>query len=362
MFVDHVKISVQSGNGGAGCVSFRREKFIPKGGPDGGDGGHGGHVTLVAESGLSTLSELRYKKHYNADNGARGGGGQCTGRSGDELLVRVPVGTVVHDAESGAILADLTEEGQRWVSARGGKGGLGNQHFATSRRQTPRYAQPGMPGEGRELALELRLLADVGLVGLPNAGKSTLISVISAARPKVADYPFTTLIPNLGVVNWGNFDAFVMADIPGLITGASQGKGLGDQFLRHVERTRILLFMADVTGLTEETPDQALDTLREELKAYDPALMERPFAVAATKMDAADPDALALARDWAESHGVRFFEISAVAGTGIDPLVTFLGQAVHDAKARQPHGPGTTPVAPAETERYRQIWGEEGSS
>ncbi|MFQ5508075.1 MAG: GTPase ObgE [Leptospirillia bacterium] len=339
MFVDQVTIFVQSGHGGKGCVSFRRERFIPKGGPDGGDGGRGGDVVLVATQGPTTLAEFRYRKRYIAKNGGDGSGKQCSGKASDNLEVKVPVGTSIWNDETGELLADLVEDGQRFVAATGGKGGLGNQHFASSTRQAPRYAQPGLPGEELWLRMELKLLADVGLVGLPNAGKSTLISRMSAARPKVADYPFTTLVPNLGVVTWGDYHSFVMADIPGLIEGAHDGKGLGHTFLRHVERTRYLLFMVDVTGMTEMAPAQTLDVLSRELAAYDANLAKRPFAVVATKMDAADPEALADAEDWAKQRGLPLWRISAVTGDGIDALTHHLGEQVERLKLEAPAGP-----------------------
>jgi GTP-binding protein len=368
MFVDQVTIFVQSGDGGRGCVSFRREKYVPRGGPDGGDGGRGGDVVLVAERGLSTLAELRYRKRYVAAKGADGAGARKTGHSEPPLEVRVPAGTAVWDQDTGEQIADLTQDGQRLVVAQGGKGGLGNQHFATPTRQAPRYAQPGLPGESRWLRLELKLLADVGLVGFPNAGKSTLISRVSSAHPKVADYPFTTLIPHLGVVNWGDYRAFVLADIPGLIEGAHAGKGLGDRFLRHVERTRYLVLMADVTALAEPVPPEALTVLRRELAAHQPDLSGRPFCVAATKLDAADPDALAAARAWADAHGVPCFPISAVSGEGVDALVHHLGETVDrlraqeqaqaraEARARAPEEAEEARQAAA---RYREIWGED---
>ncbi len=361
MFVDHVKIFIQSGDGGHGCVGFRREKFIPKGGPDGGDGGRGGDVYITAEAGPTTLSELRYKRRYVAKNGAPGEGNQRTGVSADPVTVRVPVGTLIIDDETGEVLADLVKDGQTWLAAKGGKGGLGNQHFASATRQAPRYAQPGLPGSSRELRLELKLLADVGLVGLPNAGKSTLISRISGAKPKVAAYPFTTLIPNLGVVEWGDYKSFVMADIPGLIAGAHQGKGLGTQFLRHVERTRYLLFMVDVTGMTEERPGEALDILWSELANHDIGLTRRPYCVAATKLDSADPESLAEAHAWAEERGVPVFEISAVAGQGLDPLVKHLGEMVERAVADEgKYTPDPTDdQTRADADRYAEIWGDE---
>jgi GTP-binding protein len=359
MFVDQVTIHVRSGHGGAGCVSFRREKYVPKGGPDGGDGGRGGDVVLVADAGLSTLAELRYRKRYDADNGSPGQGARKTGRSGEPLEVRVPAGTVVWDAEAGEVLRDLTADGERWVAAHGGKGGLGNQHFATPTRQAPRHAQPGLPGLERTLRLELKLLADVALVGFPNAGKSTLIARVSAARPKVADYPFTTLVPNLGVVTWGDYRSFVVADIPGLIEGAHLGRGLGDRFLRHVERSRYLCLLADVTGLAEPPPDVALPALRTELSAYDARLAARDWCVAATKMDAADPEAVAAAKAFADQAGVPFWEVSAATGQGIEALVYHLGRTVETLKAAEPAPVADGTDLEQEDARYKEIWGEE---
>jgi len=355
MFVDQVVIYVESGHGGRGCVSFRREKYVPRGGPDGGDGGRGGDVVLVADDGLSTLAELRYRKRYVASAGAHGAGARKSGRSEPALEVRVPAGTLVRDNETGEPVADLTRDGERLVVAHGGKGGLGNQHFATPTRQAPRYAQPGLPGESRWLRLELKLLADVGLVGFPNAGKSTLISRVSSARPKVADYPFTTLVPNLGVVTWDGFRSFVVADIPGLIEGAHAGKGLGDRFLRHVERTRYLVLLADATALAAPRPAEALDVLRRELAAYDSGLARRPYCVAATKTDAVDPQALEEARRWAADQGVPFWAVSSVSGDGIRDLVYHLGGTVERLKAEAPP-PAPAPAA-AGTED--DVWGEE---
>jgi len=360
MFIDQVVIHVQSGDGGRGCVSFRREKFVPKGGPNGGDGGRGGDVVLVARAGLSTLAEHRYRKRYEAGDGAHGEGSDKTGRSADPLVVPVPTGTQVWDHESGTLLCDLTVNGQVFVAARGGKGGLGNRHFTSPTRQAPRHAQPGLPGESRTLRLELKLLADVGLVGLPNAGKSTLIGRICAARPKVAAYPFTTLVPHLGVVPWGDYRSFVVADIPGLIEGAHQGKGLGDRFLRHVERTRYLCLLADVGAGADMPPTEALAVLRGELSAYAADLSARPWCVAATKIDVADPDALDAARAWAKAQGVPLFEISAATGHGIEALVYHLGGTVDKLKGAQPRaGAGAPADTAADMDKYREIWGEE---
>ena len=281
-FVDRVKIYVKAGDGGPGCVSFRREKYVPRGGPDGGDGGDGGDVILLADPQLLTLYDFYHQVHFRAENGRPGQGKKMKGRDGEDLILRVPVGTVVMDAETGEVLGDLTEPYQTLIVARGGKGGRGNAHFATPTRQAPRFAEPGKPGEERWLILELKLIADVGLVGLPNAGKSTLLSRISAARPKIADYPFTTLEPNLGVVKLPDGETFVVADLPGLIEGAHKGVGLGHEFLRHVERTRVLLF---VLSVDREDLYADYQVLKKELKLYNPALLQKDYLIAINKID-----------------------------------------------------------------------------
>lgn len=289
MFIDYAKIFIQSGPGGNGCVSFRREKFVPRGGPNGGDGGHGGNVVFEASANISTLLDYRYNKFFRAKRGQHGQGGDKTGKNGADMIVKVPMGTVVRDAETGDIITELLDDGERKIVLEGGRGGKGNVHFKTSTNQAPRKAQPGEKGQEREVILELKLIADVGLVGFPNAGKSTLISKISAAKPKIADYPFTTLTPNLGIVKYGDYDTFVVADIPGIIEGASEGKGLGIQFLRHIERTKILLFMLDATKLENEyidsDPLRDYDMLLKELKNYSPEMMEKPRVIAFTKVD-----------------------------------------------------------------------------
>src|SRR5947209_5726853 len=283
MFLDRVKIRVRGGHGGNGVTAFRREKFVPRGGPSGGEGGRGGDVWLVADDSLNTLLHLRFNPEHNAERGRHGEGSNRSGREGADVDVRVPVGTQVLDAETGEQLADLTEDGQRWLAARGGRGGFGNAHFATSTNRAPRYHQEGSPGDERELQLELKLIADVGLVGFPNAGKSTLISTISAARPKIADYPFTTLEPHLGVVDLGDFRTFVVADIPGLIEGAHEGHGLGDRFLRHVERTKVLLHLVDVSSASGRDSVDDYEVINRELGAYSGELGSRPQFVVATK-------------------------------------------------------------------------------
>lgn len=322
MFIDRAKIRVQGGRGGNGVTAFRREKFVPRGGPSGGDGGRGGDVWIVADSSLNTLLHLRYNPEHVADRGRHGEGSNCSGREGEDWIVRVPVGTQIFDSSSGEFLQDLATDGERWLAAKGGRGGFGNSHFATSTNRAPRYHQEGSEGEERELQFELKLLADVGLVGFPNAGKSTLISTISAAKPKIADYPFTTLEPHLGVVDLGDFRTFVVADIPGLIEGAHEGVGLGDRFLRHVERTKLLLHLVDVSSISGRDAVSDYLTVNRELRAYNPALAERPQIVVATKIDAIDePERLESLRQEAEKHGIAFFAISAVANKGTKELV-----------------------------------------
>ncbi len=329
-FIDYVKIHVQSGRGGKGCVSFRREKFIPKGGPDGGDGGRGGHVIIRADSQLYTLLDHRYKKRYRAKNGGHGMGKKMHGRDGEDMIIRVPVGTIVRDAHTGEILADLDREGAEVLVAKGGRGGLGNSHFATPVRQAPRYAQPGEEGEERDLILELKLLAHVGLVGLPNAGKSTLLSRISAARPKIADYPFTTLVPNLGVVKLDDLRSFVVADIPGLIEGAHRGAGLGHRFLRHVERTHLLVHLVDVSIMSEGRPEENLEKINRELIMYGADLEKKPQVVVASKMDIADSEKLRGLEEYCKIKGLTLFKISAVTGEGVDELIRYLAGVIEE--------------------------------
>ncbi|MBN1447612.1 MAG: GTPase ObgE [Bacteroidetes bacterium] len=332
MFVDQVSISVRSGRGGAGCVSFRREKYVPKGGPDGGNGGRGGDVLLVADSQLHTLLDHRYRREYAAENGAVGQQSRRSGRSGQTLVIRVPCGTVVRDEESGELLADLVEEGQSFVAAQGGKGGRGNAEFATSTNRTPRRAEAGRSGEERNLLLELKLIADIGLVGFPNAGKSTLISTISAARPKIADYPFTTLEPNLGIVRYREYDSFTVADLPGLIEGAHEGKGLGMQFLRHVERTRVLAVLIECLS---DDFQRDLDILRNELSSYSRELAVKPWFVAVSKMDAADEEIMERIREFTESLDVAFLPFSSVSGSGVNELLDFMWKMAGEATSAQ---------------------------
>ena len=312
-FVDSASIYVQAGDGGKGCVSFRREKFVPKGGPDGGDGGRGGHIWLRTNRQLTTLLDFKYKKKYLAVRGVHGQGARKTGKDGGDVTIDVPCGTIVRNAETNEIIADLTNVDQEILIARGGKGGRGNQHFATPTRQAPRYAEPGQKGEEFTLEMELKLMADVGLVGFPNAGKSTLISVISAAKPKIADYPFTTLVPNLGIVRYEEYKSFVMADIPGIIEGAAEGKGLGIQFLRHIERTKILavLVSADSPDIAEE-----YRTLLGELGKFSTGLLDKPRIVVITKMDIAAEDLEIPVFE----EGIKVLPISSVSGQGLKEL------------------------------------------
>ncbi len=319
-FVDQTKIYVKAGNGGPGCVSFRREKYIPKGGPDGGDGGDGGNVILVASSHLHTLYDFHHRKDFRAENGCPGQGKKMHGRKGRDLILCVPIGTVVKDAKTGEILFDFTKDGQSFVVARGGKGGRGNARFTTPTRQAPRFAERGKPGEEKWLILELKIIADVGLVGLPNAGKSTLLSRITAARPKIADYPFTTLTPNLGVVKLPNERSFVVADIPGLIKGAHKGIGLGLEFLRHIERTHVLVYVLEAQKYDKALED--FELLRKELNHYHPVLLQKPAAIALNKIDLVyKHDKLKKVKAVFEKKGFPVYPISAVTGNGIKELL-----------------------------------------
>ncbi|MBI4683691.1 MAG: GTPase ObgE [Nitrospirae bacterium] len=324
-FVDYVKIHVKAGDGGRGCVSFRREKYVPRGGPNGGDGGRGGHIIFRATKELNTLLDLRYQREYRAKKGQHGMGKDMHGKNGEDRIIPVPVGTIIKDSETGEILADLNDEGIKTLIVKGGRGGLGNAHFATPTRQAPRFAQKGEEGEEKALIVELKLIADVGLIGLPNAGKSTLISVISSARPKIADYPFTTLIPNLGVVKGGDYRSFVVADIPGLIEGAHRGAGLGFQFLRHIERTSILLHLVDVSDMAQGDPIENLEKINKELELYSSKIMEKPQVVAGTKIDiAVDKDNLNKLQEYCRFKSISFFPVSAVTGKGIKKLLSYL--------------------------------------
>jgi GTP-binding protein len=333
MFVDEVRITVKAGRGGDGICSFRREMFVPRGGPDGGDGGNGGNVVFTASHRLTTLLDLRYQKHYEAEDGRPGGGSNCTGRTGEDVTVTLPVGTVVYDDATDEVLADLVADGETVIIAWGGRGGRGNSNFATSTNRVPTRFTHGAEGEERTLRLELKLLADVGLVGFPNAGKSTLIAAISAARPKIADYPFTTLIPNLGVVRWGSDRSFVVADIPGLIEGAHEGKGLGFQFLRHIERTAFLLHLIDVSEWAPDEPVVSFEIMRQELAAYDETLTSRPFAIVATKIDVSGKsDRLTQLQAYCRRRKYRCLPISAATREGLDELVAFVGKQVESLR------------------------------
>ena len=320
MFVDKAKISIKAGDGGNGAVSFHREKFVAAGGPDGGDGGRGGDVIFQADTNMSSLIGFRYKKKYAAENGQNGSGARCSGKTGESLVIKVPKGTVVREAETGRVLADLSGD-EPVVVARGGKGGWGNQHFATATRQIPRFARPGYPGERYDVELELKLLADVGLCGFPNVGKSTLISVVSAAKPEIANYHFTTLTPVLGVVRVDGETSFVMADIPGLIEGASEGLGLGHEFLRHVDRCRLIVHVVDVSGIEGRDPIEDFKTINTELRRFNPELAERPMLVAGNKCDMATEEQIAAFREYVEGEGYRFFPISAATRQGTEELV-----------------------------------------
>ncbi len=332
MFIDHAKIFVRSGNGGNGGCSFRREKFVPHGGPDGGDGGNGGSVVATASTRVTTLLDLKYRRHYEAESGAPGQKANRHGRTGADVTITVPVGTVIRCADT--ILADLVTPEQLVIVAKGGKGGKGNARFATSTNRAPRTFEEGMPGEELHLDLELKLLADVGLVGFPNAGKSTLISTLSAARPEIADYPFTTLQPHLGVVPMGEYDSFVMADIPGLIQGAHRGKGLGHQFLKHIQRTRFLLYLIDVSDWTTDDPVSTLRVLQEELSAFDLTLGKRTFAVVGTKIDAqGNGQRRREIECYCRDQQMTFFPISSATREGLDTLRTFMAQRLQEIKA-----------------------------
>jgi GTP-binding protein len=339
-FVDEVDIHVQAGHGGSGSLSFRREKFVPRGGPDGGNGGLGGSVYAVADQHRNTLVHFQFNPDYKAQRGGNGAGALRTGRNGKDLEIPVPVGTLIFrkDPDTGTLepFADLTEVGQRVRLAKGGRGGLGNAHFATSTNRAPRKVQPGEPGEEFALHLELKLLADVGLVGFPNAGKSTFISVVSSARPKIADYPFTTLVPNLGVVALSGDRSFVVADVPGLIEGAHEGKGLGHQFLRHIERTKVLIHLVDVSGASGRDPVEDFDTIRKELELHNPELIEKPQLVAANKIDALDdPKRLAALEKRAKKLKLKFFQISAVTGEGVNALIEAAWPIIAEARRHE---------------------------
>lgn len=320
MFVDTAKIKIKAGDGGDGAVSFHREKYVAAGGPDGGDGGQGGSIIFVADSNLSTLADFRYKRKYVASKGENGRSGRCKGKNAEDLIIHVPVGTLIKEESTGRILADVSEK-TPYVVAKGGKGGWGNPHFATPVRQVPRFAKPGLPGEEFDITLELKLLADVGLVGFPNVGKSTLVSVVSQAKPEIANYHFTTITPVLGVVSMGEGSSFVMADIPGLIEGAWQGTGLGHQFLRHVERCRMLVHIVDVSGSEGRDPKEDFETINDELKKFNSELAERPMVVAGNKCDMATEEQIADFKAYVQEQGYEFFPIMAAIRYDVDPLL-----------------------------------------
>lgn len=346
MFIDEAKIRVKAGDGGNGCMAFRREKFVPRGGPSGGDGGRGGDVIMESSERHNTLVHFRFNPEYKAERGRHGEGSNRTGREGADIVLKVPVGTIVYNDETGERLHDFTRPDERLVVAKGGRGGRGNQHFATPTHQAPREHEPGKPGEEKSLRLELKLLADVGLVGYPNVGKSTLISRISAARPKIADYPFTTLQPNLGVVAVGAEDdphqiSFVVADIPGLIEGAHTGAGLGTQFLRHIERTRLLVHLIDVSD-SSGRPDPVKDfnVIMGELESFGAALEHKPMVVAASKIDVANPEKLAKLKRFCTRKKLKLCPISAVTGEGVDKLKYALAQEVVNLRKQSPEPAG----------------------
>lgn len=319
MFIDHAKVYVKGGDGGNGCVAFRREKYVPMGGPYGGDGGRGGNIIFVADEGMTTLMDFRYRKHFKAERGSHGLGKNQHGAWGEDLLVRVPLGTIVKDDDTGEVLADLTAAGQEAIIAKGGRGGKGNSRFANATHKAPSMAENGESGQERWIVMELKLLADVGLVGFPNAGKSTLISQVSAARPKIADYPFTTLVPNLGVVSTREHESFVIADIPGLIEGAHEGVGLGHDFLRHIERTRVLLFILDCAQMDGRNVMDDFHILQKELELFNPDLAKRPFLIAANKMDV--PGAEENCQALQAKYGDLVYKISAATGQGVTELM-----------------------------------------
>lgn len=327
-FVDYIKVHIASGKGGQGSTHLRREKFVPKGGPDGGDGGRGGHIIFQGNKNLWTLFHLKFKRHFSAGHGGSGGKQTSTGADGEDIIVEVPLGTVIKDSETGLVLKEITEDLEKFIAAKGGKGGMGNAHFKSATNQTPRYAQTGLPGEEKNLTLEMKILADVGLVGFPNAGKSTLLSVLSAAKPKIADYPFTTLKPNLGIVGYRDYQSFVMADIPGIIEGAAEGKGLGHYFLRHIERNSILLFLipADADDLRKE-----YDILVDELRRYNPELLDKQRIVAVSKADLLDEELkVEMTQVLNESFGeIPYMFISSVAQQGLDALKDVLWSALN---------------------------------
>ena len=346
MFVDIAKIRIKAGDGGNGAVSFRREKYVAAGGPDGGDGGRGGNIFFQGDTNLSTLADFRYQRKYTAQNGENGRGSRCNGKSAPDLVIRVPLGTVVKDAETGRIIADLSDY-EPHVAAKGGKGGWGKIHFATATRQVPRFAKPGIPGEALEVTLELKLLADVGLVGFPNVGKSTLVSVVSEAKPVIADYHFTTLTPVLGVVHMGE-SSFVMADIPGLIEGAWEGVGLGHQFLRHVDRCRMLVHIVDVSGSEGRDPKEDFRVINQELAKFNPVLAKRPMLVAGNKCDLATDEQIQEFKEFVENQGYAFFPMMAAISYQVEPLLKKIQEMLSALPPVERYEPEPVPVLPAE--------------
>ena len=334
MFIDEAKITVKAGNGGHGCIAFRREKFVPKGGPSGGDGGTGGSIYLVTDTHENTLLKFRFNHVFRADRGRHGEGSNKHGRNGENMEIPVAIGTVVYDDETGEVLHDLSKDGERVLVAQGGRGGHGNAHFATSVNRVPHKAQDGRAGEEKTLRLELKLLADVGLVGYPNVGKSTLISRISAARPKIADYPFTTLEPHLGVVSYDTYNSFVVADIPGLIEGAHLGHGLGTQFLRHIERTRVLLHLIDMSEMSERDPVDEFHAIESEMAEYNPDLTRKPKIIVAAKMDSAVDKKVKKLERWCKKNDLELIRISSITGEGLEDLKHAVVRKLYPAKTR----------------------------
>ncbi len=347
MFIDSAKIYIKAGNGGNGAVSFHREKYVASGGPDGGDGGKGGDIIFVVDDNLSTLADFRYKRKYVAKNGEGGRGKRCFGKKADPLYIKVPMGTTIRDVATGRLLADMSDH-EEHIIAKGGRGGWGNVHFATPTRQTPRFAKPGNPGEEFEVQLELKLLADVGLVGFPNVGKSTLVSVVSEAKPEIANYHFTTINPVLGVVRMGEGQSFVMADIPGLIEGAGDGVGLGHKFLRHVERCRMLVHIVDVAGSEGRDPKEDFEIINSELKKFNPELAERPMIVAGNKCDLCDDEQIEEFRKFVEDKGYKFFPIMAAISYGVDELLKCIQEMLSQLPPIVRYEPDPVVVKPAE--------------
>jgi GTP-binding protein len=367
-FIDKATITVRAGNGGDGAVAFHREKFVAAGGPDGGDGGRGGNIVVVADDNMSTLMDFRYKRKYVAPNGENGGGKRCSGKDGESVVIKVPRGTLVRDKATGGIIKDMTDA-KPFVLAKGGRGGWGNKHFATPTRQVPRFAKPGMSGEYREIVLELKLLADVGLVGFPNVGKSTLLSVVTKAHPKIANYHFTTLFPNLGVVYVSEGVSFVMADIPGIIEGASEGAGLGHDFLRHIDRCRLLVHLVDVSGSEGRDPIEDFEAINRELESYDPELSKRPQIVVANKCDLLPEGSELLEefRDYVTSFGYEFHELSAATHQGTQELIKAIAGKLAELPPIICYEPDYVPPEPTidtseelVIEQYDDVWFVEG--